>query len=61
MPGIETLTDPFYARLGPADAGLAALARPGDTFLTGEGALYGMMMGHGIKLRNFWHEVDFEA
>lgn len=59
VPSVETLCDPFFGKLGLADAGLAMLARNGDFVLTADGPLYGMMNGHGVKVANFWHKVSF--
>ncbi|WP_132544443.1 hypothetical protein [Rhodovulum euryhalinum] len=60
VPSVETLSEPFYAHLGLADAGVICLGRRGDFVLTGDGPLYGMMVGHGVPVQNFWHGVNFE-
>jgi len=58
VPSVDTLSEPFFAKLGLADAALAMLARRGDVVLTADGPLYGMLCGYGIEVINFWHHVQ---
>ena len=57
VPSIDTLVEPFYVRLGLADASLAHLAARVDHVLTVDGPLYGLLTGHDIAVDNFWHHV----
>ena len=58
-PSKKLLSPPFFRSLGLADASLIHLAKKGDCVVTVDGQLYGMMVGHGIKVVNFLHHVAF--
>lgn len=58
VPSIDTLSQPFYQKLGLADAALAVLSQNGDLVLTADGPMYGMMVGYDIPVENFWHRVS---
>jgi len=58
VPSASMLAEPYFAKLGLADASLVALSRRGDHVLTADGPLYGLFTGYGVRIHNFLHEVQ---